>query len=337
MHNVFWLWYNAVKFNLMNKSCLYLFGLCLLFSACASAGPAVPSSTAQLRPYLSTTPSITATILAVTPQSLPTAAASATPWVHEISAEETLGFIAARYGVTLEALMAANPEVDPRFLIIGTTLMIPDPEGGSIQQQAATSTPVAMQTSTPVCYQQPLQRLLCITVVENTTDHAIEGLAGFFILYDEQGDFIQNDIVFAPLNLLLPGGSMPLVYETQLVRPQFSFAVMQLISAFPVEHLEDRYIELEVLSDVSTPVAESLSWHWQGKLAFPEIETDLQAQVTVLLLALDAQDIPLGYRIAAADTLIGAGDSADFELSVYSLGGSIDRILLLSEARLQQP
>lgn len=56
--------------------------------------------------------------------SLPSAA-GATPRVHRVKAGETLAMIARQYRVRVEALMAANPRLEPRRLQVGQLLRIP--------------------------------------------------------------------------------------------------------------------------------------------------------------------------------------------------------------------
>jgi hypothetical protein len=56
-----------------------------------------------------------------------TAVAAVTPRTHAVRAGETPSLIARRYGVRLDALMAANPKLDPRRLQIGQAVIIPAP------------------------------------------------------------------------------------------------------------------------------------------------------------------------------------------------------------------
>lgn len=57
---------------------------------------------------------------------IPAAAASAPDeGTHRVRAGETLSSIARRYGITLNALRAANPGVDPRRLLVGQRIRIP--------------------------------------------------------------------------------------------------------------------------------------------------------------------------------------------------------------------
>lgn len=55
----------------------------------------------------------------------PAAASSAASRTHTVKAGETPSFIARKYGVKLGALMAANPNLDPRRLRVGQILRVP--------------------------------------------------------------------------------------------------------------------------------------------------------------------------------------------------------------------
>jgi len=54
-------------------------------------------------------------------------ALAASPRTHIVKAGETPSMIARKYGVKVEALMAANPGLDPRRLRVGQALAIPAP------------------------------------------------------------------------------------------------------------------------------------------------------------------------------------------------------------------
>ena len=59
-----------------------------------------------------------------------TADAPTAPKTHKVAAGENLTVIAQRYGVTLNALLAANPRLSPRRLLPGVELEIPTAEPG---------------------------------------------------------------------------------------------------------------------------------------------------------------------------------------------------------------
>lgn len=76
-------------------------------------------------------PTATPTAAATTPEPEPTPMVTATPepteaaQVHVVVSGETLGAIASRYGVTVEAIVEANGLTDPDRLAIGDELEIP--------------------------------------------------------------------------------------------------------------------------------------------------------------------------------------------------------------------
>ena len=65
------------------------------------------------------------------PESLPTATSSppatATPLVYEVQTGDTLADIAARFGVTIEAIVEANGLENPNRIQTGDVLRIPEP------------------------------------------------------------------------------------------------------------------------------------------------------------------------------------------------------------------
>jgi len=62
---------------------------------------------------------------------LPTAEASASPAVegqrYKVKKGDTMWAISQEFGVSLAALKAANPDVDPERMAVGTILIIPEP------------------------------------------------------------------------------------------------------------------------------------------------------------------------------------------------------------------
>ena len=135
---------------------LGLVGLVLIFGLLGCIpGDASPSPTITPRlglvPYSSPTPepisSPTREILIT-----PTIAASPTPTplTYEIVAGDTMLAIALRYGITLEELLAANPDLNPRALSVGTELIIPS--GDAVPSLPVTATPISIITRPADCY-----------------------------------------------------------------------------------------------------------------------------------------------------------------------------------------
>src|SRR5512141_2101170 len=89
-----------------------------------SSATASPAAAGQLTPYRSPTGTVTPTPTdPATPTPLPSP--TPTPRSHTVVKGEDMFGIALRYGVTLEELKAANPDVNPNFLSVGAVLVIP--------------------------------------------------------------------------------------------------------------------------------------------------------------------------------------------------------------------
>ncbi len=85
-----------------------------------------PAATAAVTPSAMPVPAETpASSAAPGPASTRTPAPA--PTTHLVTAGETLTQIAARYGVTVQALQAANNLADPNLILTGQTLIIPAP------------------------------------------------------------------------------------------------------------------------------------------------------------------------------------------------------------------
>lgn len=93
-------------------------------------------------------PSASAAVATATPA--PTAPPKPTPQTYTIATGDTLSRVAKRFGVTLEALLAANPQIkNPDRLGIGDVLVIPSasPSGASRAPSGATAPSAATSPS----------------------------------------------------------------------------------------------------------------------------------------------------------------------------------------------
>jgi LysM repeat protein len=84
--------------------------------------PLAPSATATSTPPPTPVPTVVATPTAVV---APPTATPATPQVYVVVAGDTIEIIAARFGVTVTALLELNPLIDPDIIIPGQELLLP--------------------------------------------------------------------------------------------------------------------------------------------------------------------------------------------------------------------
>jgi murein DD-endopeptidase MepM/ murein hydrolase activator NlpD len=273
-----------------------------------------------------------ATVAAVTPTVplLPTLGPSATPITYTVKPNDTLLGIALRYGVTLEAMEAANPGIDPQFLSIGQRLIVPAPEASQTATPVPTPTPFTIPLSPPRCYHEASGSLWCLLTAMNPAGPALEGVSALITLLADDGRPIVTVAAYPPLNLLEQGEAMVLAAYLPPPAPGFARAAAVLVSAVPAQDQVNRYPELQVTGLTDRPGESDRSWQAQGRLS----STAQQAvKATVVLQAFDRQGEVVGFTQWEAPKPLRPGDTADFVLTVYSLGPAINRITTAVEGQ----
>ena len=125
-----------------------LFLLLILLAGCDAKEESTIATAAEtpvrLTPFYTALPSASPIpVEQSTPKPLPTV--TSTPRTHVIKTGEDLGGIAYQYGVTVSAIMEANPEIDPYILTVGTALVIPAAIEKVDKENLPIPTPVAVQ------------------------------------------------------------------------------------------------------------------------------------------------------------------------------------------------
>lgn len=298
----------------------------LLLAACSPTPEVLSPSTdtAVLTPYqaASTTPE---QVHSPTPHFTEPPLASPTPFTHVIAANETLLGLAESYGISLDALLAANPGVNANLLSIGQLIFIPQGEGGVVEE-IPSPTPAPVDVSEADCYPSAAGELYCFLLVGNSSTQALENLSGILRLFDANGEEIATADLVAPLNLLPAESRLPLV--AYLPDPPVGWALARgrLLTAYIAGNLPGRYVPI-VLDSVDVQLTgDGLGARVTGTVSLPDGAAP--SLVWVLAVAYDADGRSVGQRRWESD-----GTELDFEFYVYSLGPEIATVELLAEAR----
>jgi len=300
-----------------------------VMAGCSQPAPATllqPTNTRSvLAPYL--TPTAIVPSPTMTPvKSLPvTPAPSPTPFTHVVVKGETMLGIALRYGVTLEALQAANPSIDPQFLSVDTALIVP--LGDEIAVTAATPTPVPVEWDEPVCYRTADDGAWCFVLVENKMDTALENLSAWIGLFGNDGEIIASQVAVGPINILRSRQAMPLMAYFQPPLPADIAVRAELLTAISIPEDDERYLDwpladlaIEIMGDMLKEARVT------GRIMQPE-DTTSPGQVWIAAIAYDQSDQVVGVRkLENTDDLV-------VDLTVYSLGPAIARVEVLIEIR----
>lgn len=205
----------------------------VLLAGCGDVELVTPDTTppAGLQPIgaPSATPGGFATAPFAPPPATDTPGPTPTPVVYIIQAGDTLGGIAAAYGVSVQALQAANGIDNPLLLQIGQRIIIPT---GEEPVQAAgglllpTPTPLPFAVRGVGFYETPVGSLWCLGEVINTTTFSLTNMLVQVALYDAAGNYLVNGDAFVVADILPPSERAP--FGILFISPPPGFASHQV-------------------------------------------------------------------------------------------------------------
>ena len=257
---------------------------------------------------------------------------SPTPRVHTIARGDTFSGIAFQFGVSIPALQAANPGLDPNILMVGTVVFIPPPgTPASGTLEIPTPTPVSLLLSAPACHRSGDGGLWCFVEVANSQSFPVESISGSIRLAGSDGVVHSQDAALI-LNVLPPGGSLPLAayFPAPVPDPVQIDAGVNMV--LPLNDLGARYAEtvVENLAVKIAPGGRSAEVSGEVALAGEDAQA---ASVWVALAAYDAQGNPTGIRRWESGQALNAGERLPFRFMVYAAGEPITQVKALAEAR----
>jgi len=311
------------------KRALLLF--ILLLSACVpQAVDQTPVSPGNLLPYITRTPSLTPeqpeglVVASETPLPLPT------PFVYQVQAGDTMSGIAFKFGVSLDKLLAANPEVLPNSMSVGTKLNVPsNPEDTA---SASTSTPVPAPVKGIDCYPTADQGMWCFVLVNNDTSAVIENLSARVTLTDESGQSVTSATASLPLNILRPSASIPLVVFFPPIIPTGVQPLAQLLTGIHLQSDDVRYLPANVQNTLVQVDGPGHSAQVSGTVFLPE-DTWPAKLIWVVAMAYDRYGRVVGVRRWESTVEIQPGGNLQFSFEVSSLAGKIANVEFVVEAR----
>jgi len=321
----------------LDTSFARLSGLGLLFVVVTACGNAqvgtsiLPTPEVEIVPYHTPSPIVPSSARpeenTPTPLPLPTP----TPFKYTVVTGDTLLVIAARYNITLDELLAANPEVNPYLLSVGAELIIPLSEGEGGVASLGFPTPLPIEESEPNCFATSSGGLWCIWSVRNDHTTPVENLSAVVNLFGFRGEKVSSKKASAPLNVLWPGDEMPLI--TFFDPPVPSWVEVQGLLTNSIEVAVDgkRYLPGQVNS-LQVQIAENgLSANVGGVVSL-QGEGGSASEIWVALVAYDAKGTVIGSRRWEGGAL-NPGENVTFFSLIYSLGPPIDQVKALVEAR----
>lgn len=318
---------------------ILMLGGLLALSACAPAAPDQQSGFAggnALTPYNTATSTATLTITPVNaPTQTPQPTITPTTFIYTAKANDTMWTIAAKNGVSLDAILKANPDVNPYTLSAGTQVVVPPSSGtgnGTPTPISATAVPLLLKE--PFCAPSLTGGLYCFAVVENNQDYSVQNLTAQFTLTNtETGEKLQA-VGSLPLNQLKSKNSLPLF--AHFPPPVFASpkVTLALLTALPVSSSSTSVLDVTIQNSKVEIASDGNSATVSASLALKDAASTAN-HYWVAAVAYDAQGNVVGVRQYEKNADLSNGQGADFTLYVYSISNKIDHVDLFGEAKQQ--
>ena len=311
----------------MKARILFLLLMVVLVTACSNITN-TDYANLKLTPYLTPTePQIQQTqAVSSTPLTVPTL----TPTIHVVASGETMSSIALRYGVEPAAVMAANPQVNPNVMSIGTKLTIPSQSGAGFAGSSAT--PVPMTVGPLNCIRSREGGIWCFLSIKNEQKFPVENIFAHILLGNNQTGQVLDQLTTAPLNILYPGKAFAISAYFSTAIPDPFQTSYELVSALQVQDGSSRYLETKVENQQINIGSNGLSARISGDVSLTDPSASA-TQVWAAAFAFDVQGRVIGIRRWEGSAPLPAGQKITFSFQVYSTGAAITSVEVLAEAR----
>ena len=241
---------------------------------------------------------------------------SPTPRSHIVRENETLSEIALRYDLSLEELLAANPQVDPLVLQIGQQLIIP------VEGQAGVSTtdtpPAPLVVQPPTCYSTAADGTLCLGIVENDQETPAERVSVRVQLLDAEDRPLGEQVAGLEQAYIAAGQTAPYrALFAEVPEQQVASVVVTLEGATLTDTIDRRFVVLDVREEQLQQ--DGPRYVFTAELYNGTTRTTAPPRAVVTLL--DGSDQIYGYRVWQAENNLSPGGETQVRLSILPAAG----------------
>jgi len=312
-----------------------LFIISLFASACSPAATGVPTPSEQnrLTPYstATSTPTITPTPQNA-PTSTPVPTATPTPVIYIVKEKDTLGVIAWKHGLTVDELKAANPDVDPYMMPVGTKLIIPLPQTSQLTPSPLEATTVPVQANSIECTPAASGGLYCFAQVSNPQENALNHFSAEFQLTDVQSGTVTSQKALFPISQLQVGATLPLyAYFPPPVAKDYSIS-LEVLTAANVEGTPSANSGIELGEPQIVLSADGYSAAISGEGVYTEAAEGAKT-LTITAVSFDDQGKVNGVRRLEISVDTATSSNVPYSINVYSISGVIASVSVYAETR----
>jgi LysM repeat protein len=298
--------------------------LLLTLIACGQKADAT-ATLAKARPFQILVPTSTPTFLPGLTEIFPP---TPTIFTYTVVQGDTLSGIARRLGVSLDALLAANPGVSPTVLAVGTKLVIPV---GDLVPSEPAPTPATLPLRQARCWPESTGGVWCLALLQNDYAEPLENLSAQIALVDPNGQELAVQVVYGLLDILPPGSAMPLAAHFVPPVQDYSYVRVQVLTAIRLLPGDMRYLPVNLENTLVTMDASGRTAQASGRVVLNGTAT--ANTLWVLASAYTSDGIMVGVRRWESATALTAEAPVSFDFQVSSVGPGIARVEFLAEAR----
>jgi len=253
-----------------------------------------------------------------------------TPFTYTIRSGDTMGGIAEKFNVELDALLAANPGVNPNIMTVGKTLNIPSDQ--KMTTGAFTPTPAPFTVQQISCRTTSDGGTWCFALAHNDSLELMENVTAQFTLADSTGKPVNSQTALLPLDILPPGESLPLTASFAPGLPSNLHPQVQVLTAIRLLPNDARYLDARIQNTQVQVDWSGLSAHTSGQVLLAD-DSKPAGRVWVAAVVYDTEGNVTGVRRWEASGGMQAGTGLPFSFQVFSLAGEIGHVDFAAEAR----
>ncbi len=255
---------------------------------------------------------------------------SPTPFTYVVQTSDTISSIALKFGVSMDDLRAANPEISPNAMSVGQVLNIPSNPDNPSGEPTPTPAPFTIQQIE--CYPTADKGMWCFVLVHNDFPEFMENVSAQVTLVDANNATLASQTALLPLNILPPETSLPLAVFFPPEMPLDAKPQVQVLTAIRLLSDDERYLPATINNTLVQVNADGRSARVSGQVLLPS-QAGAASQVWVAGTAYDDAGRVVGVRRWESSAGLSPGGSLPFEFMVSSIGGMIARVEFAVEAR----
>jgi hypothetical protein len=238
-----------------------------------------------------------------------------------VQSGDTLLAIAAKFGVSAEAIQEANGIIDPRRLQIEQELVIPRPEVDPEQPPTPTPTPPPMLIQRLNFQQTPAGALWALGEINNPGSEPVSEVMVQISLFDANGQLLASETAFPQLDVVPPEQSVSFAILFAAAPRQFAQYQALILAGVPMSPNTRYYLDL-VVSDLQGQAVDATRYRVRGNLQ--NVGASDVEKLRLLVTAYDDQERVVAARqVDLSVSVLRSAATTPFEVELTPIGGPV--------------